>query len=117
MAPDDIKALRQQLQCTAKELAGALGIEQATVMAWERADLFPTKAYVDRMNALRAKGPGAIVRKGNKTAAAKASPGGDAMRALADPRLWELVRKLSAHTKLREQVLQMAESYPDPATE
>src|SRR5689334_17604479 len=31
VTPDDIKALRKDLSCTAKELAQALGIEQATV--------------------------------------------------------------------------------------
>ena len=59
MTPDDIKALRKELSCTAKELAQALGIDQATVLAWEKGDLFPTKPFVDKMNALRAKGPSA----------------------------------------------------------
>ena len=63
MTPEDIKALRKDLACTAKELAAALGIEQGTVLAWEKAELFPTKAFVDRMNELRAKGPSAIPRK------------------------------------------------------
>ena len=33
MTPDEIKALRKDLACTAKELAHAIGIEQATVYA------------------------------------------------------------------------------------
>src|SRR5262250_1684837 len=45
MSPEDIKALRQELGCTARELATALGIEQETVLSWERAELFPTKRY------------------------------------------------------------------------
>jgi len=109
MSPDEIKALRKELSCTAKELAGALGVDQATVLSWERADLFPTKAYVARMLELRAKGPAAIPRKSKGS--------GDPMKSLTDPQLWELVRKLAAHRKLREEVLKLAERYPDPAND
>ncbi len=110
MTPDDIKALRKELACTAKELAAALGIEQATVLAWEKADLFPTKAYVDKMNELRAKGPGAVPRK----AKGAEPPIG---KSLADPQVWELVRKLAAHKKLRDEVAKLAEKYADPAAD
>ena len=108
MAPDEIKALRKELACTAKELAQALDLEQATVLAWEKGDLFPTKAYIERMEALRARGPSAIVRKSRSE-----SP----MKNLADPGLWELMRKLLVHKKLREDVLKLAASYPDPAAD
>lgn len=107
MSPDEIKSLRKELSCTAKELAGALGVDQATVLSWERADLFPTKAYVDRMTELRARGPAAIPRKAKGAA--------DPIKALSDPRLWELVRKLAAHKRLRDEVAKLAEKYPDPA--
>jgi transcriptional regulator with XRE-family HTH domain len=109
VSPDEVKALRKELGCTAKELAATLGIDQKEVLAWEKADLFPTKAFVDRMQALRAKGPGAIVRKARGAV--------DPVKALADPQLWELVRKLAAHKKLRDEVAKMASSYPDPAQE
>jgi transcriptional regulator with XRE-family HTH domain len=109
VTPEQIKALRKELSCTAKELAAALGIEQATVLAWEKADLFPTKDFVDRMEALRAKGPGAIPRK----AKGSLTP----MQALADPQVWLLVRKIAAHKKLRDEVSRLAEPYPDPAEE
>jgi transcriptional regulator with XRE-family HTH domain len=104
---DDVKALRKDLGCTAKELAKALGVDQATVFAWEKAERFPTKDYVDQMIALRAKGPGAIPRK------AKAA--GDPIKALGDPQVWELLRKIAAHKKLRDEVAKLAEKYPDPA--
>jgi len=107
VTPDEIKALRKELACTAKELAAALGIEQATVLAWEKAELFPTKPFIDRMNELRARGPGAIPKK--------AKAGADPVKALADPQLWELLRKLAAHKKLRDEVAKLAEKYPDPA--
>ncbi len=107
MTGDDVKTLRRELGCTAKELAAALGLEQATVLAWEKAELFPTKAYVDQMGALRAKGPGAIPRK--------AKAGADPMKGLADPQVWELLRKIAAHKKLRDEVAKLAEKYPDPA--
>jgi transcriptional regulator with XRE-family HTH domain len=106
---DDVKALRKELGCTAKELAGALGLEQSVVLAWEKADLFPTKAHVDQMEALRAKGPGAIPKKAKGTV--------DPVKALADPQLWELVRKIAAHKRLRDEVVKLAEKFPDPASD
>ncbi len=108
MTPDEIKALRKDLTCTAKELAGALGIEQATVLAWEKGELFPTKAFVDKMAQLRTRGPGAIPKK---------AKGAEPMKVLADPALWELVRKLVANKKLRDEVVKLAAPYPDPARE
>ena len=109
MTGDEIKALRKELGCTAKELAAALGTDQATVFAWEKADLFPTKAFIDRMSALLARGPGSVPRK--------AKAGVDPMKTLADPQLWELVRKLAAHKKLRDEVAKLADKYPDPAND
>ncbi len=106
MTPDELKAARKDLSCTAKELAIALGLEQATVLAWEKGELFPTKQYVDEIQALRLKGPGAIPRK---------SKGQDLVKNLADPELWELFRKLAAHKKLRDEVKKMAASYTDPS--
>jgi transcriptional regulator with XRE-family HTH domain len=108
VTPDEIKALRKELACTAKELAGALALEQATVLAWERAELFPTRQYIERMNALRAKGPSAVPRK---------SKGGSPMKALADPEVWAIVRKIVAHKKLRDETARLAADYPDPADE
>jgi predicted transcriptional regulator len=109
MTPDEIKQARKDLSCTAKDLAGALGIEQSTVMAWEKGDLFPTKQYVDRIVALVQKGPSAIPKKSKVTT--------DPMKMLADPELWKLLRKLMAHKKLRDDVSKMAEGYADPAVD
>jgi DNA-binding XRE family transcriptional regulator len=106
---DDIKALRKELSCTAKELAAVLDLDQATVLAWEKGDLFATKAYVDRMKQLRAKGPGAVPRK--------AKAGGDPVKALADPQVWEVLRKIAAHKKLRDEVIKLADKYADPAAD
>jgi transcriptional regulator with XRE-family HTH domain len=108
VSPDELKALRKELACTAKELAIALGLEQATVLGWERGELFPTKQYIDAMNALRARGPTAIPRKPKGAAP---SP----MKVLADPAMWTLVRKLTAHKKLRDEVQSLAATYEDPA--
>jgi transcriptional regulator with XRE-family HTH domain len=105
VSPEDIKALRKDLSCTAKELAQALGLDQATVLAWEKGDLFPTKAFIDRMNALRVKGPGSIP---------KIAKGPDPMKVLTDPALWTIVRKLLANKKLRDEVAKLAAAYPDP---
>ncbi len=108
MTPDELKALRKELACTAKELAGALGLEQATVLGWEKGELFPTKPFIDKMEALRAKGPGAVPRK---------AKGGDPMKQLGDPLFWELVRKVAAHKKLRDEVAKLAAGYADPVDE
>lgn len=110
MSPDELKALRKELSCTAKELAAALDLEQATVLGWERGELFPTKQFIDAMNALRAKGPSAIPRKAKGNAPS-------AMKVLADPTTWELVRKIAVHKKLRDEVVKLAEKYEDPAEE
>lgn len=110
MSPDDLKALRKELACTAKELATALGLEQATVLAWEKGDLFPTKPFIDKMEAFRAKGPGSIPKKAPRGSA-------DPMKQLGDPGVWELFRKLLAHKKLRDEVLKLAAAYPDPGDE
>jgi transcriptional regulator with XRE-family HTH domain len=108
VTPDDIKALRKDLSCTAKELAQALGVEQSTVLAWEKGELFPTKPFVDKMNALRAKGPSAIPKK---------AKGADPMKVLGDPALWEVFRKMLAHKKLRDDVVKLAQAYDDPGRE
>ena len=112
MSPEDIKQLRKELDCTAKELATALGEEQETIMAWERGDLFPTKRFITKMEQLRSAGKSAIPRK-PKRSAAPTSP----MAALADPATWRLLRKLIAHAALRRDVEKLAETYPDPADE
>jgi len=108
VTPDELKALRKDLSCTAKELAGALGLEQATVLAWEKGELFPTKQYIDKMETLRGKGPSAIPKK---------AKGEHPMKALTDPQVWLLIRKLAAHKKLRDAVGKLAEAYPDPAAD
>ena len=112
MTADDIKSLRRTLSCTAKELAAALGLEQATVLGWERGELFPTKQYVDAMNVLREKGPSAIPRKPKGKREAEPP-----MKVLADPEMWTLIRKLVAHRELREEAKKLAETYSDPAEE
>ena len=105
MTPDELKALRKELSCTAKELATALGLEQAEVLDWEKGERFPTKPFIDRMEALR-KNPAAIPRK---------AKGGDPMKVMADPAFWELVRKLAFHKKLRDEAKKLAEKYADPS--
>jgi transcriptional regulator with XRE-family HTH domain len=111
MTGEQIKALRAELGCTARELATALGVGQDDVLAWERGDRFATKRHVDAMAKLRAAGPGAVPRKPRKGAPVATSP----MKGLADPELWRLLRKLLAHTELRAAVDELAASYADPA--
>jgi transcriptional regulator with XRE-family HTH domain len=108
VSPDDIKSLRTTLGCSTRELGDAVGVDQKTIIEWESGNLFPTKKYVDRMLALKAKGPGAVPKK-----ARGAAP--PPLRVLADPGLWEIVRKLVAHKKLRDEVAKLAGGYADPA--
>jgi hypothetical protein len=83
------------------------------VLAWERGELFPTKQYVDRMESLRARGPGSIPRKATRGAKTLAPP----MKVLAEPAFWALVRKLAAHGALRDEVARLAAGYSDPAAD
>ncbi len=106
MTPDELKTLRKELQCTAKELAAALGVDQATVLGWEKGELFPTKQFVDKMSVLRAKGPSSIPKKSKSV---------DPMKVMSDPTFWALIRKIAAHKKLRDDAMKLAEAYGDPA--
>jgi transcriptional regulator with XRE-family HTH domain len=110
VGPDEIKALRKELGCSTRELGDAVGVDQKTIIDWESGQLFPTKKYVDRMSALRGKGPAAIPKRARGAAPAP-------MKVLADPGLWQIVRKVVAHKKLRDEVAKLAESYADPADE
>ncbi|HKY37463.1 MAG TPA: XRE family transcriptional regulator [Polyangiaceae bacterium] len=104
MTPEDLKQLRKELGCTARDLATTLGIEQKEVLAWEAGELFPTKRFVDQMEALRAKGPSAVakVAKGKTVAPADR---------ISDPAFWAIVKKLLLHPPLYEQVSKLAEQY------
>ncbi len=104
MTPDQIKQARMALKCTAKELAGVLGVEPSTVSAWERGEMFPTKQYVDKLQELAAQGPTAVPKK---------AKGGDPLDALRDPDVWTLIRKLLVHPKLRTEVEKLAAKYDD----
>ena len=109
MSPDDVKALRKTLECTARELGATLQLPQETIVAWERGELFPTKRHVDAMRALADRGPSAIARAPRR--GAPLAP----MQLLADPNLWRLLRKLLTHAELRQRVEQLATEYADPA--
>lgn len=104
MTPEDIKLLRKELGCTARDLATTLGIEQKEVLAWEAGELFPTKRFVDRMEALRAQGPAAVL----KSVRGKAATPTDR---ISDPAFWLVVKKLLLHPPLYEQVSKLAEKY------
>ncbi|MBX7195875.1 MAG: helix-turn-helix transcriptional regulator [Sandaracinaceae bacterium] len=105
MTPEEIKQARVTLKCTARELSAALDVEPSTVTAWERGELFPTKQYVDKIQAFLAEGPSAIPKK---------AKGSDPWELLRDPEIWALVRKLLAHPKLRAEVSKLAARYDEP---
>ncbi|HEY6079114.1 MAG TPA: XRE family transcriptional regulator [Polyangiaceae bacterium] len=106
VTPDDIKQLRKELSCTARDLATTLGIEQKEVLAWEAGELFPTKRFVDRMLELRTKGPGAVLKAAKGKAVAPTDR-------LSDPAFWAIVKKLALHPPLYEQVSKLAEKFDD----
>lgn len=118
MTGDEIKGLRRALDLTARRLGEALGVDQATVLAWEREELFPTKKHVEAMRALEKRGrqaeAGAVMPRGGP---AKDDParGDAAWAALADPGVWRLFRKIAAHPELRAAVEEAAAKYADPA--
>ena len=110
MSPEALKQLRKELSCTAKELALTLGIEPKEYAAWESGELFPTKRHVGELEMLRKRGSTAILRVAKGKGAAKTG-----IARLAEPKLWELVRKLAEHPALFDQVSKLAEAYVDPA--
>ena len=87
MRPEEIRALREELDCSVGELARAVGVETRTVLAWEAGDLFPTKRHVDKLQAARKAGRGAL-------GAGKAHPRRAGAEMLEDPRLWAIVSRL-----------------------
>jgi DNA-binding transcriptional regulator YiaG len=106
VTPEDIKALRKELGCTARDLATTLGIEQKEVLAWEAGELFPTKRFVDQMRGLREKGPSAVLKSTKGKAVAPTDR-------VSDPAFWAVVKKLLLHPALFEQVNKLAEGYGD----
>ena len=110
MERDDIKSLRRELRCTSRELAHALGVEAKLVLAWEDEQAFPTKRNIEAMKKLREMGKGSIVRMRSRRES-NPSP----FSVLEQPQLWCLFRKLLVHDDLRQQVLQLAENFGDPA--
>jgi transcriptional regulator with XRE-family HTH domain len=106
VTPEDIKQLRKELGCTARDLATTLGIQQAEVLSWEAGELFPTKRFVAQMNDLRQKGPSAVL----KAARGKAVSPPDR---LSDPAFWAIVKKLVLHPAFYDQVSKLAEQYND----
>ncbi len=105
MTPEEIKAARVKLKCTAKELAAALDVTPATIGGWERGELFPTKQYVEAIAKFVAEGAASIPKK---------AKGADPLDALRDPDVWLLVRKLLAYPKLRAEIAKVAEKYDEP---
>jgi len=108
MSPEDVQQLRDALSCSIGELASAVGVDVKTVMAWESGELFPTKRHALRLETLKSQGPSAIQRRPRGK-----PPTGIA--ALAEPRLWTLVRKLAAHPELLREAEKLADNYDDPA--
>ena len=111
MSPDGLRELREELKCTAWELAATLGIDSGEVVAWEQGERFPTKKHVSDLAKLRLMGPAAILRKPKRRVSAPMK--GSAR--LADPAFWQLIRKLAEYPELFDKVRQVAENYADPA--
>jgi transcriptional regulator with XRE-family HTH domain len=106
VTPDDIKQLRKDLGCTARDLATTLGLEQKEVLAWEAGELFPTKRFVEQMQGLRAKGPSAVLKSVKGKVVAPTDR-------ISDPAFWAIVKKLLLHPALYEQVSKLAERFED----
>lgn len=109
MTAEEIRALRLELKCTARELAITLGLELGEVAAWEQGESFPTKKMIAKLAQLRQQGPAAIVRKKKRETATLAGTA-----RLADPEFWQLVRKLLEHPELLSKAQTLAANYTDP---
>jgi transcriptional regulator with XRE-family HTH domain len=114
VSPEEIKQLRQDLKLSARELASAIRAEAEDVWAWENGERFPTKRFVSRMLALRKKSGVSVQAQAEPRAPATTS-GQESMRGLADPVLWQIVRKLLAHPALFADVTELAKRFTDPA--
>jgi transcriptional regulator with XRE-family HTH domain len=114
VSPEEIKQLRKELKLSARQLATALKTEAEDVWAWESGEQFPTKRFVTRMQAMLKKGaPKAnAVQAPSTNSPSSKSPAG--MAKLADPQLWQVIRKLVAHPELFTSVVKLAEQYDDP---
>ena len=77
-------------------------------MAWEKGELFPTKQFIDRDGGLPREGARRDPEEGERERPDEAA---------RDPVVWELVRKLLVHKKLRDEVAKLAAGYPDPGEE
>ncbi|MBI2895617.1 MAG: helix-turn-helix transcriptional regulator [Deltaproteobacteria bacterium] len=110
MEADEITALRKRLGLTMGQLGEKLGVPQATVIQWEHAERFPTKAHVAKLKALASDEGGSAAKRAQADAAASIyAP------FLAEDDLWVLLRKLLFHPELRKRALDLAASFPDPA--
>ena len=109
MSPDELKQLRKELDCSLGELAASVQIDVKTLLEWEAGDTFPTKKHVDRLLALKSKGPTGVTRR------PKAKPALQGLDALEDPRLWAIVRKLATYPELLREVEALAAGYGEAA--
>lgn len=107
VSPTEIRELRANLKCTARELAATLGIESSEVTAWEQGERFPTKKNVSDLAKLSLLGPDAISRKPRR----QAGNGARGISRLADPALWEIVIKIAENPDLFDKVKQIADKY------
>lgn len=103
MSPDEIRALRKDLNLTQRQLSEALKVEVEAVRAWEREEEFPTRALCASMERLRANPPPRVPKN-------NPSP----VQLLGDPRFFTLLRKLVAHPRLRAEAEKLASEYADP---
>lgn len=111
MTAEELKALRRELSCTARELADTIGVEQEVVLAWEREETFPTKHHVTLLEKVRAVGAKGVVRKSKRS-----KMGRTPTELFADPNWFRLLRKLMTHPELLAEAERLAERYDDPAT-
>ncbi len=113
MTPAEIKSLRTELKCSTRALAEAIGTEQEHILSWERGDTFPTKRWVDRMAALRVTGLAAPNTTPRSSAVVQT--GAKPFQGLADPKVWEIMRKVVAYPELRARVEALTETYDEPS--
>jgi transcriptional regulator with XRE-family HTH domain len=110
VSPDEIRKLRKELECTARELAATIGVDGGEIMAWEQGERFPTKKLIADLERLRERGSTAIARNRKR----KFPTTTKGTERLADPAFWLLMRKLIDNPDLFDKAQSLAEAYPDP---
>ncbi len=116
MDPEQLHALFDKLDCSARQLADTLGVSHREVMDWEVEKRFPTKRHVERMKQLAEDGPGALAPKRIVVERSRERLR-EELATMEEPDVWAVIEKLLEHPDFRQRALDLASEYHEPAPE